>query len=217
MRPSWRVVGTAVGLLVIGGTGFDLLRGAARRPARPSATSDDRAVALRETTPEFGLGALAPDFTLPDRSGKMHHLASMVRGDTLLWFTCGCSNCIDLQGYLATLLHAMPGARPQVITVTTMPPEREDTYFRDTGLHQTLLYESKGGSLMTRYRGHPCPRIYRLASDRRITWISPSPRVVPYIDVIGHQLAEKLGFQEPGGNDPNRPYAPIGPKRDSKK
>jgi peroxiredoxin len=40
------------------------------------------------------VGAKAPDFTLPDGAGKPHKLSDMVRRDTLLYFICGCANCI---------------------------------------------------------------------------------------------------------------------------
>lgn len=144
--------------------------------------------------PSFQVGDLAPDFTLPDRQGTPHRLSEMVRRDTLLCFACGCANCIDLQSFTAIMLQRLGKKAPDVITVTTMPTDREDTYFRDTRLKQRLLYERKEGPIMKLYQGHPCPRVYRLAADRTIKWIGSSPGETRQLRRVGLELASELGF-----------------------
>lgn len=148
----------------------------------------------QEFEPPFRVGELAPDFTLPDRNGKPHRLSELVRHDTLLCFTCGCANCIDFQSFTAIMLQRLGRKAPEVITVTTMPTDREETYFRDTRLKQRLLYERKEGPIMRLYRGHPCPRVYRLAADRTVTWIGSSPGESQQLRRVGLELAMQLGF-----------------------
>lgn len=172
-------------LLILG----DYLRGSlASREGSPAASGDPK------YRPAFHVGEQAPDFSLPDRSGKVHRLQDLVRRDTLLCFTCGCANCLDLQTYMGLLVKRMGQGAPDVISVTTMPRDREQTYFRDTRLKQKLLYEPKEGPVMDLYKGHPCPRVYRLNGDRTVAWIGTSPGDVPYVQVIGNELAENLGF-----------------------
>lgn len=165
--------------------GSRLLAGPRREPEAGPAQRYD---------PAFKMGDLAPDFALPDRSGRRHRLSDLARGDTLLCFTCGCKSCLDLQTYVGELIQKLGPRAPQVLNVTTMPKDREDTWYRDTRLKQTLLYEQKEGPVMEQYRGHPCPRVYRLRPDRRVAWIGPSPRDTPYLAEIGHQVAANLGF-----------------------
>lgn len=200
------VLGVVV-LAIAGDFALRQIRGAAP-PTPQDETETARRKAEADVTPEFRVGDPAPDFTLPDREGKAHLLSGIVRGETYLWFTCACAHCINLQTYFGILLDTHPGPDPLVINVTTMPKEREETYRRDVALRQIFLYEDKGGPIMAQYRGHPCPRIYRLDGAGAVTWISPSPKVFPYIDALGNLLAEQLGFQEPGGKDPDKPFAP---------
>jgi len=144
--------------------------------------------------PPFRVGDKAPDFTLPDRKGTPHRLSQLVKRDTLLCFTCGCANCIDLQSFTAIMLERLGKRAPDVITVTTMPTDREESYFRDTQLKQRLLYDRKGGSVVKQYVGHPCPRVYRLAADRTVTWIGSSPGETRALRKVGLELTAQLGF-----------------------
>lgn len=161
--------------------------------------------------PDFSVGDPAPDFTLPDRHNKPHRLSDLVRRDTLLFFTCGCANCIDLQTYTGILVKRMGAAAPDLITVTTMPKEREESYYRDTQLKQHLLYEPKEGPVMALYRGHPCPRIYRLRGDRTVSWIGTSPGDTPFVQAIGNELAANLGFEPEREMRPEFPDSPPAP------
>ena len=173
------------------------------RMLRPSVSADEgapkAAVVVREPdpklAPDFRVGDIAPDFTLPDSKDVEHRLSALVRRETLLCFTCGCAKCLDVQTYLGILMKRAGAKAGPVISVSTMPKAREASYRRDTKLRQTILYESKGGPVMKQYRGHPCPRIYGLKADRTVAWIGMSPDEAGSVSDIGMEMAAKLGFQ----------------------
>src|SRR5688572_2916328 len=50
--------------------------------------------------PDFNVGDQAPDFSLPDSKEVTHRLSELVKKDTVLCFTCGCANCLDVQTYM---------------------------------------------------------------------------------------------------------------------
>lgn len=158
-----------------------------------------------EHAPRFQVGDPAPDFELPDGKVQMRSLSSLVKDDTLLCFLCGCSHCRRMQTYLAELLQEMGARAPAVVSVTTAPMEMEAAWRRDTGLEETLLYESKsnGSPVTATYRGHPCPRIFRLDGDRRVTWIGPSPREVTRMQEVGEAVAHHL--RQDGATQPTQP------------
>jgi len=189
---TWVVVilFSLIGLISID-IGRHLLMGDKAEPMEP---------AKKPTTePTFKVGDKAPDFTLPDKTGRQQSLSKLVKGDTMLWFTCGCSNCREMQTYMAKLTKQLGSKAPAVLNVTTMVPDREETWYRDTGLKQTILYEANaGGPLGEIYHGHPCPRFFRLKPDRTVTMIGKSPSTMPDMNVIGTDLAHDLGFQVRG-------------------
>jgi peroxiredoxin len=152
-------------------------------------------------TPGFGKGDLAPDFTLPDAAGRRHSLSSLVHGDTMLCMLCGCEKCQTMQIYLGQMLRSLGPRAPHVISVSAAPPEQEAAWRRDTKLDQVLLYDSKanGSPVIEQYRGHPCPRVYRLDADRRVTWIAPSPARLATLDLLGEAIAHNLGYRLPPG------------------
>lgn len=158
--------------------------------------------------PPFRVGDLAPDFQLPDAQGRQHSLRSELRGDTLLCMLCGCEQCRQMQTYLGVMIRSLGSRAPAVLSVTTAPPEAEAAWKRDTKLSQVMLYDSKeaGKPVIQQYRGDPCPRVYRLAADRRVTWIGPSPAVVGTMDEFGEALARNLGYrlsQKPPASNPH--------------
>lgn len=204
MKRRWdstRVVLTSL-IVLLALVGYDLTR------KFFSDSSEARFRATQgENTPRFREGDLAPDFTLPDSKGADHSLASLVKGDTLLCFLCGCGHCRHTQTYLTRVLKQMGARAPRVVSVTTAPAQMEAAWRRDTGLEQTLLYESKanGSPITTMYRGHPCPRIFRLRADRHVAWIGPSPAEVNDMKDVGMAMAQNLvGDQAP----PDRPGRP---------
>src|SRR5687767_1835378 len=78
--------------------------------------------------PPFKVGDAAPDFTLPDSTGKKQSLASLVNKDTLLMFICGCSTCKELQADMTPVLKKQGPKAPQVISVASFAPEAEKAY-----------------------------------------------------------------------------------------
>lgn len=165
--------------------------------------------------PKFKEGDLAPEFTLPDRTGKQRAFSELVKSDTLLFFTCGCSNCQEVETYVGILRKKMGAKAPQVINVTTAKPEGEESWIERTALPQTILYEEKGGPVMKLYEGHPCPRVYRIRPDRTVAWIGPSPEMGASIQIVGVAVARNLGFDamplDPG-LETGEEFAPPGDK-----
>jgi hypothetical protein len=194
-------------ILLLGGLGVLLLlvgselgrRFLIAPPARPQPVPVSAAAPSGRFNPAFKVGELAPDFTLPDASGTKRRLSELVHRDTLLCFACGCAQCLDIQTYLGILKQRLGPKGPDVISVTTMPVEREQTWVRDTSLKQTFLYETKNGPIMALYKGHPCPRLYRLKADRTVSWIGSSPLDEPELERLGHEMAANLGFPPEGG------------------
>lgn len=205
MKP--RLNATGVVLIFIVGlgalAGFDVVRGQRSSPAAiapdPSPAADASASAPT-FDPGFRAGETAPDFTLPDRFGKEQRLSKMVTGDTLLFTTCGCAHCLDLQNYVGILLRKMGRRAPKVINLTTMPKDRELTWIRDTHLPQTVVYEEKGGPVTGIYRGHPCPRVFRLEPGLKVAWIGPSIKDVKSLEGVGDAVAANLGFSRDQGH-----------------
>jgi len=195
----------ALGALLLA-IGFDAVRGMLTGAPPPKVQLP--APPPEPVDPDFRVGDLAPDFELPDRSGKKHKLSELVRGDTLLFFSCACDACRRLEGYAAILAERMGSKAPAVLSVNTMPKEQEEAWVRDTGLKQTFLYEQKNGPIMEQYRGHPCPRGYRLSGDRRVRWISPSLKGTHYLEKLGNSMAVELGFP-PEGDVPDERGRPV--------
>jgi hypothetical protein len=152
-------------------------------------------------TPPFREGDPAPDFTLPDGSGRRRSLSSLVRQDTMLCFLCGCDHCRTMQIHLGEMLRSLGPRAPEVLSVTSASPEGEAAWRRDTKLDQILLYDSKasGKPVTGLYRGDPCPRLFRLGADRRVTWIGPSPARLARLDALGEAMARNLGYRFPPG------------------
>ena len=130
-----------------------------------------------DMTPGFKTGDPAPDFTLPDAAGKKQTLASLVDKDTLLFFTCGCETCRQVQSQTGAMIDRMGAQAPKVISVTTTHPATEEAYFRETKLKQKILYQDRSKPIpeVESYKGHPCPRAFRLDRSRKVVWIGQSP------------------------------------------
>jgi peroxiredoxin len=156
------------------------------------------------------VGETAPEFTLPDNRGNQVSLSKLVKGDTILGFYCGCNNCRSIVTYLGELKKKMSARKVDFIGVVTFKPDYEKAWIRDTGLHEKLLYDSKATAVMDIYEGHPCPRVYRIDANRKIEWVSPSPRDLPLMPEFGRLIASDLGFSSPG-NPKSGPQAPPFP------
>ena len=167
-------------------------------PPKPPAAAPTPVSSNGRNNPAFAVGDSAPDFALPDAKGARRRLSDLVRRDTMLCFACGCAQCLDIQTYLGMLKQRMGANGPDVISVTSMPVDREQSWVRDTSLQQTFLYDKKDGPVMSRYKGHPCPRLYRLKADRTVSWIGSSPVDQPELEQLGHEMAANLGFPNEG-------------------
>jgi hypothetical protein len=185
------------------------------RRALSQASAVDPAAARAAMEPSFKVGDRAPDFTLPDAGGVKRTFSKLVKGDTLLNFSCGCNNCRNIQSYLGELTPKMGAKAPAVITVATSPPEAEKAWIRDTRLKQTVLYDGPEKTVGGLYQGHPCPRVFRIKPDRTVAWIGPSPAsmgaMAPMMMIpMAYAIAGELGFDEPGGlKQPGKPAAPV--------
>jgi peroxiredoxin len=159
--------------------------------------------------PDFKVGDKAPDFALPGEDGKERRLHDVVKGDTILTFSCGCNKCKLYQTFLGKLLTRLGSNRPDVVSINTTKPEASEAWARDTRVKQTFLYaESHDIDVLKPYHGHPCPRAFRLARDGTVKWIGASPSQAPGAPAMGEELAQELGFRRPDGGDKTRPVMP---------
>jgi hypothetical protein len=164
--------------------------------------------------PDFDVGQVAPDFTLADSAGVKHSLSSLVKGDTLLSFICGCRNCEEHHQYLSVLRKKKGDKIPPVLFVASMEPAAEKKFLRDTGSSPiaTLYETAEPKVVMETYRGHPCPRDYRLDGDRKVRWISGSMIATQgLVAPISMELASILGFAPPGTKPAEAAGKPIAP------
>jgi peroxiredoxin len=193
-RVNLKLIGLAAVALVGALVGSELLRGYTKGVADEQFRSNHGSY----TTP-FRVGDLAPDFTLPDSSGKQRSLASLVHQDTMLCILCGCDRCRTMQTRLGIMLRSLGARAPKVVSVTSADAAADAAWLRDTKLEQVLLHDSKeqGKPVTELYRGHPCPRLFRLAADRRVTWIGPSPAQLRTLDALGESVARNLGYTIP--------------------
>ncbi|MFN3650930.1 MAG: redoxin domain-containing protein [Armatimonadota bacterium] len=211
---TWALLVLVIVLGVVGiETGRSLLAGPA-----PGAPDTPAPAPL-----SFKVGDAAPDFTLKDASDRPHTLSQMVKGETLLGFICGCADCRQVQHYLGRLQRMEGDKFPELITVATIPKEGEPRYREEIELEQTLLYDEKDPAVTDRrapwrvgqiYDGHPCPRMFLVDGDRKVTWISKSPREQRSMQEFGYDLAERLGFGRPGKPAELRKGRPVAPWMD---
>ena len=157
--------------------------------------------------PKFKVGDAAPDFTLADAKKGKHSLTDLVKKngpkETILCFTCGCSQCERFQTYLGELQRTMGDKAPRVLTVSTMMPAREESWVRDTHLKSDFLYvDQKSANVMDLYKGHPCPRAFEIDPKRQVEWISPSMGRTLMPDEIMMETAIRFGFARPGHRIP---------------
>jgi hypothetical protein len=194
-RPTMKLNANTVVMALFGAvlalTAIDL----GRRWMNPAAANQDEVL---NPDPSFRVGQQAPDFTLKDAHAEPRTLSSLVKGDTLLTFICGCRKCRTLQTYIAKLRKKMGPTAPAVVSVASIDPDAEQAYLRDVGLPQKILFEKSDGPVNKQYKGHPCPRVYRMDGQRKVTYISPMPMNDSVLDVIGRDVAHQLGFRLPG-------------------
>jgi peroxiredoxin len=199
---TWILIVLGVVLLLIGiDLGRNLLAGG--NPEQAEAEKPN-------TTPDFKVGDKAPDFALPDEKGQQRHLHEVVKGDTILTFSCGCNTCKTFQTYLGTLAKMLGPKAPHVVSVNTTKPEGREAWVRDTKLKQSFLYaKSHTEGIIAKYHGHPCPRAFRLAKNLEVKWIGPSPPQMATPDQMGMEIAGQLGFRRAPDPDKSKPLMPM--------
>lgn len=187
----WMMAGLFALLLLVAG---DYLRVALKPPPPP---------VLGPYDPDFVHSEVIPDFTLPDALGKLHSLASLIRGKTLLAFIDGREPSWKLQKYCAELRRQLGPGAPPFVAVASFPPSGEAAYRRKTGLEQTILYESPAGEVFRRYRAVPAPRLYFLDDSLKLDQIGGSPAQYSLYS-LGVNAASRMGFAPPTSDEPRR-------------
>lgn len=213
-------------LAVLGGilllVGIDVGRRMVAGPVPPEAAKPS------SVAPDFKVGDLAPDFTLPDAKGKQQKLSELVKRDTLLSFSCGCNQCREFQTWTGRIMPMLGKDAPDVITVNTTQPDAADSWRRDTKLKQTMLFGSHTEGPVAAYHGSPCPRSFRLDGDRKVQWIGGSRAEGRMVMDLSMDLAQEFKVAERGklprmewqSDGPTaspfaRPAGDAGPKLDS--
>jgi peroxiredoxin len=198
MNARWNAntVLLAVFVLILLGAGVDYGRRVLGGTGQPDVKASAEAI-KSSWLPAFKVGDSAPDFALPDANSEPHKLSELVKSDSMLFFACGCENCKQIQTWLSRLVQQKKIKHmPNVITVTSAPPEAEKAWIRDTSLKQKILYAPHGDKapdVMSIYKGKPCPRIYLLKGDRTVKFIGKSMSEVPGVQMIGMEIVKELG------------------------
>jgi hypothetical protein len=122
---------------------------------------------------------------------------------------------------------------PPVVTITSMPAAGEAAWIRDTKLKQTFLFQPHEGdpaekvayddmmrqlkgkdvpTLTDLYKGHPCPRIYRMDKGLKVTYIGPSnadaPDPISAGPYLAYDVARDMEFALPGQKPKGKLVAP---------
>ena len=161
-------------------------------------------------TPEFEAGDPAPDFELPDASGKKHRLSELTKGATVVGFVGDDEQSTRLFGYLGVLRRRMGQYAPTFITVAGFSPEGEAKFRRQTDLPQVILYEKKGGPVAAQYRADPAPRVFALSREGTVRSVGLSRDEASMVG-IANTAALDLGFKPPNSPDVDkRAPAPEG-------
>jgi len=227
-------------VFVLGAVAIDVTRQMTTKPKQPPVVDP-----VAESRPPFKEGEVAPDFVLKDENGSKRALSEYIHKDTLLAFTCGCNNCKEMLTYLAKLEKKLGDKAPAVVNITSMPATAKDAWIRDTKLKQSMMFAAhdeqgmeeekkqfNGTAPMDYYKGHPCPRLFRVDAKRTVRWIGKSPREYDGgpmgMELMSMDLARELGFhqaidngaaskddmvaplfREPTKVDPLKPIAPV--------
>jgi hypothetical protein len=187
----WLLLGAAVVLALVGG---DYLRTTSFK--RPLPEPPDP---TKEYRPDFVEGGKAPDFTLPDRSGKPHRLSDLVQSETVLVFVSDDARCRALLQYIRTLIdRRRKGRQPtqQMVCVADFPPERETAFRVDSRLEGAVLYEKQAGAVHRQFRAVPTPRVFELAKGLEVITLHASPAIAPFYE-IGHGVRQSFQYHSP--------------------
>jgi peroxiredoxin len=121
-------------------------------------------------TPEYGLplGAAAPDFDLPDLSGKRHTLAEF-RGKPVLivFFSPKCGFCTEIAPDLARMPVDGAGGGPVPLILTNGSIAENREWIDESGVGCTILLQ-KGMEVANQYDATGTPMGYLIDAEGRI-------------------------------------------------
>jgi peroxiredoxin len=147
-----------------------LVAAAAARMTKTGSTRDERTAAV-------ALGAIAPDFTLPDADGREHTLASLKgKGGTVLIFMA--TRCPVSNGYNARMEklaedYAARGVRIVGINANANEPAEEvKRHASEKGLTFTIL-KDKGSRIADRFDAQVTPETYLLDASGKLVYHGP--------------------------------------------
>lgn len=118
--------------------------------------------------PGLPMGSLAPDFELPDLSGRMKKLSDY-RGQKVLltFFNPGCGFCVQMAPELAALPVEGREGRPLPLVVTTGDAETNRRMIEEYSIPCPVLVQVKM-EVASKYLAHGTPMGYLIDEDGRI-------------------------------------------------
>jgi peroxiredoxin len=118
--------------------------------------------------PGLPMGSLAPDFELPDLSGRIEKLSDY-RGQKVLltFFNPGCGFCVQMAPELAALPVEGREGRPLPLVVTTGDAETNRRLIEEHSIPCPVLVQAKM-EVASEYRAHGTPMGYLIDEEGRI-------------------------------------------------
>ncbi len=127
-----------------------------------------RAAAPRREPGGLPVGALAPDFELPDRAGTSHKLAEFRGKDLLLiFFNPKCGFCTKMAADLAALPTDGGNGRAVPVVVTTGDADENRKLVDQHGIRCVVLLQEKM-EVASQYRAQGTPMGYRIDAQGKI-------------------------------------------------
>jgi peroxiredoxin len=168
------VFGTALPWLLIAvGTwlGYQLVRQNGRMLLRLDAIEKRLAPRASEKPREAGglpLGAVAPDFELPNLDGMRHKLSDFRgKGVLLIFFNPKCGFCTKMAADLAALPIDAGDGRAMPLVVTTGDLDENRRLVEQHGIHCIVLLQDQM-EIASQYRAQGTPMGYRIDAEGRI-------------------------------------------------
>jgi Redoxin len=132
------------------------------------------------------LGAITPDFTLPDVKGKKQRLASLLsatKGKPLqMWFYCACNRCTEAAREWGQLQKSndkkSPMPMPMTLIVFLGDAKTAVSWSKSVGLDekQTLIVCDPEAKISENlYHASPCPRSFVLDAKGKILYVNNGP------------------------------------------